>query len=349
MTTTDTTRLCRSFQTAPAAVPKADTAKYLRSGLTAEGFEAPDWLVPDLEDGTAPSMKDEALENTVDLLGTHDFAGECWPRVEWSDTNAGLRERGRDQIETLVREVDDYVDGVVVPKVGGIEDFDRVCRTLADVRETYDVPQDEIGLAIILETAQARSALREIARRGSDSPLSAIVFGPVDYTAQLGGRDVGSGRPRWDGTLEALSIETSANDLLAIGGPFDELFTTRAGVTAYQAEAYADQIEHEAHLGLDGSWSLHPKQTVQANHVHMPLPDELDRAIDRIERATAALDEGTGAVSIDGQMIDEATIKNFRNTVSLVRAIDDRAPQQTASRYDEELLSHARDIDLTRP
>ncbi|MFC3958250.1 L-malyl-CoA/beta-methylmalyl-CoA lyase [Halovivax cerinus] len=349
MNTNHTTRLCRSFQTAPAAVAKADTAKYLRSGLTAEGFEAPDWLVPDLEDGTAPSMKDAALENTIELLDEHEFAGEIWPRVEWSYDDARLRERGGEQIQSLVAEATESIDGVVVPKVGGVDDFRRVLTVLDDVTESAGVSSEAVGLAIILETARARSAVGDIARIGADSVLEAIVFGPVDYTAELGGRDLGDGRPRWDNVLEALSIETSANGLLSIGGPFDQLYTTRAGVTAYRADEYASQVEREAHLGLDGSWSLHPKQTVQANHVHMPRPAELDRAIDRIERATAALEDGTGAVAIDGQMIDEATIKNFRNAVSMVRTIDERAPAQTAAQYDDESLERARAIDISSP
>jgi len=44
---TDT--LCRTFQTAPAAIARDDSAKFLKSGLTADGFEAPDWLVPDVD------------------------------------------------------------------------------------------------------------------------------------------------------------------------------------------------------------------------------------------------------------------------------------------------------------
>ncbi len=341
-------RLCRSFQTAPAAVAKADTAKYLRSGLTADGFEAPDWLVPDLEDGTAPGKKAEGLENTIELLSAHSISGECWPRVEWSYADPSARERGRGQIDALVRETDSAIDGVVVPKLGGIDDLERVDETLSDLESTYGIEEESIGLSVILESARARSELREIAQLGGASRLHAIVFGPVDYTAELGGRDLGDGRPQWNGLLEALSYETSATGLLAIGGPFDELYTTRAGVRTYNGDAYASQVEREAHIGLDGSWSLHPKQTIQANHVHMPTPSELERAIRRIERAADAIAEGTGAVAIDGQMIDEATLKNFRNTVRTVRAIDERHPEQTTDRYDGELLERARSLELAR-
>ncbi|GAB3664093.1 L-malyl-CoA/beta-methylmalyl-CoA lyase [Halopiger thermotolerans] len=350
MTTDDTdtdVRLCRTFQTAPAAVPKDDSAKYLVSGLEADGFQAPDWLVPDLEDGTAPDMKAEGLENTIEHVPRHEFPGEIWPRVEWSYEDETDREKGRDQIDRLVSAIGDEIEGVVVPKVGRLEDVERAAEAVAEAEREHGYADGSIGISIIVETGRARSDLREISKFGEDSRLTALVFGPVDYTAELGGRDLGDGRPRWDGLLEALSNEASAAGLLSIGGPFDDLFKERAGLTYYNAEAYADQVEHEARLGLDGSWSLYPKQTIQANTIHMPTPDELERDVRKIERFNEAKREGTGAVTIDGQMVDEATFKNFVNTVRTVRTIDERRPDQTAEYYDDELLERALGIELS--
>ncbi|ELY75408.1 L-malyl-CoA/beta-methylmalyl-CoA lyase [Natrinema gari] len=344
---TDDIRLCRTFQTAPAAVPKDDSAKYLTSALEAEGFQAPDWLVPDMEDGTAPDMKAEGLENTIETVPEYDFPGEIWPRVEWSYEDAEYREKGRDQIDRLVAEIGDEIDGVVVPKVGRLEDVKRAAKVVAEAEAEHGYDDGSIGLSVIVETGRARSDLRDISKFGTDSRLTALVFGPVDYAAELGGRDLGDGMPRWDGLLEALSNEASAGGLLSIGGPFDDLFKERAGLTYYNADEYADQIEHEAQLGLDGSWSLYPKQTIQANTVHMPTPDELERDVHKIERFNEAKREGTGAVTIDGQMVDEATFKNFRNTVQQVRAIDDMRPAQTEEYYDAALLDRARDLELS--
>ncbi len=339
-------RLCRTFQTAPAAVPKDDTAKYLRSALTSEGFSAPDWVVPDLEDGTAPDMKAEGLENTIDLVAETNFPGEIWPRAQWSYDDEGLRERGREEIRSLVAEIGDEIAGVVVPKVGRLADVERAATAVADAEREAGHPDGSIGLSIIVETGRARSDLRQIARFGEDSRLTALVFGPVDYTAELGGRDMGDGRSRWDGLLEALSNEASASGLLSVGGPFDDLFKTRAGIRFYNADGYADQVEHEARLGLDGSWSLYPKQTIQANRIHMPTPDELERDVGKIERFHEAKAEGTGAVAIDGQMVDEATFKNFRNTVETARTIHRIRPEQTGKVYDEGLLERALDLEL---
>jgi len=342
------TRLCRTFQTAPAAVPRENSAKFLDSGLTSEGFSTPDWLVPDIEDGTAPSMKAEAVDNIVDRLPDHapDFAGEILPRVEWAYDDAEFRERGTEQVTRLAREVGGHLDGVVFPKVGRVEDVHEAAGVLAEAEREAGFEDGALDMAIILETAPARSDLREICAFAADSRLAGLVFGPVDYTAELGGRALHGERPRWDGLLEALSNETSAAGVVAIGGPFDQLFHERAGVSYYNAEGYADQVEHEATIGIDGSWSLHPKQTAQANRIHMPSTDELDRDLTKIEAFNDAKREGTGAVVVEGQMVDEATYKNFANTVLQVRAIDEAHPAQTSELYDADLLERALDVEL---
>ncbi|WP_324661594.1 L-malyl-CoA/beta-methylmalyl-CoA lyase [Haloarcula sediminis] len=342
------TRLCRTFQTAPAAVPRDNSAKFLESGLTSEGFSTPDWLVPDIEDGTAPSMKAEAIDNIVDRLPDHapDFAGEILPRVEWAYDDAQFRERGTEQVRRLASEVGDHLDGVVFPKVGRLDDVREAAGVLAEAEREAGLDDGALDMAIILETAPARSDLREICQFATESRLSGLVFGPVDYTAELGGRALGGERPRWDGLLEALSNETSAAGIVSIGGPFDQLFHERAGVSYYNAEGYADQVEHEATIGIDGSWSLHPKQTAQANRIHMPSSEELDRDLTKIEAFNEAKREGTGAVVVDGQMVDEATYKNFANTVLTVRAIDETHPAQTDECYDDDLLERALDVEL---
>ncbi|SFK84792.1 beta-methylmalyl-CoA/(S)-malyl-CoA lyase [Halogranum rubrum] len=343
--TTDKPRLCRTFQTAPAAVPRENTAKYLDSGLSATGFEKPDWLVPDIEDGTAPDMKTQALDNIVERLPDAEFVGEVWPRVEWSYEDERFRERGREQIRTLVREVGEFLDGVVVPKVGRLDDVKRAEQVVAEAEREYGYPEGSVGLSVIVESARAVSDLRAIAEWGGDSRLRGLVFGPVDYTAELGGRELDGQQASWDSLLWSLSNESSANDLVALGGPFDRLFGERAGVRFYNGEAYADQIEREAQVGLDGSWSLHPNQTAQANRIHMPSPDELASAIHRIESFDEAKGGGTGAVMVDGQMVDEATYKNFVNTVETVRVIHDAVPEQTTTLYDDSQLDRALSLD----
>jgi beta-methylmalyl-CoA/(S)-malyl-CoA lyase len=295
--------------------------------------------VPDLEDGTAPEMKAEALENVRTLLPKYApaFAGEIWPRVEWAYDDKATRDRGIDQIETLAERVGDHLNGFVVPKVGRLDNVKAAESVVATAAREADT---DLELAVIVESARARSDLHEIAALGRKSRLAALVFGPVDYTAELGGRAI-DGRPMWSGLYEELSNEASANDLIAIGGPFDHLFRERAGVSFYNGDEYADHVEREARVGLDGSWSLHPNQTAQANRIHLPTGDELSTAVRNIETFAEAKETGTGAVAIDGQMVDEATLKNFQNTVETVRTVHTAHDEQTRDRYDDDLLNRA--------
>jgi beta-methylmalyl-CoA/(S)-malyl-CoA lyase len=78
----------------------------------------------------------------------------------------------------------------------------------------------------------------------------------------------------------------------------------------------------------------------------MPTTEELEQDLRKIEAFNDAKREGTGAVVVSGQMVDEATYKNFANTVLKVRAIDDTHPAQTAECYDAGLLERALDVEL---
>ena len=70
-------------------------------------------------------------------------------------------------------------------------------------------------------------------------------------------------------------------------------------------------------LGFDGKWCIHPAQVPIVNEVFSPTEGELSwakKVVEAYERANAA---GSGAVSVDGQMVDAASIKMARNTLDL--------------------------------
>jgi citrate lyase beta subunit len=73
-------------------------------------------------------------------------------------------------------------------------------------------------------------------------------------------------------------------------------------------------------LGFDGKWCIHPGQVDTVNEVFSPTEKELEwarKVVSAYEEANAA---GSGAISIDGNMIDAASIKMAHNTLDLARA-----------------------------
>jgi citrate lyase subunit beta/citryl-CoA lyase len=75
-------------------------------------------------------------------------------------------------------------------------------------------------------------------------------------------------------------------------------------------------------LGFDGKWCIHPAQISVVNEVFSPTEKEIEwarKVVAAYEEANAA---GSGAISLDGQMIDAASIRMARNTLDLAPGAD---------------------------
>ena len=71
-------------------------------------------------------------------------------------------------------------------------------------------------------------------------------------------------------------------------------------------------------LGCEGKWAIHPSQIALANEVFTPSEAEVERARRILEAMEQAAAEGKGAVSLDGKLIDAASIKMAENLVARV-------------------------------
>jgi citrate lyase subunit beta / citryl-CoA lyase len=89
-------------------------------------------------------------------------------------------------------------------------------------------------------------------------------------------------------------VAARANGLQAIDGPY-------LGVEP--DEPFQAAAARARDLGFDGKWVIHPSQIEAVNELFLPTEAELERA----RAVIAALDAaGQGAVSLDGEMLDEA-------------------------------------------
>jgi malyl-CoA/(S)-citramalyl-CoA lyase len=78
-------------------------------------------------------------------------------------------------------------------------------------------------------------------------------------------------------------------------------------------------------LGFEGKWVIHPGQIELVNDVFSPGVEELDKAR-RIMTAMAEAEvEGFGAVTLDGRMIDIASIRQAEALVRKCEAIAARS------------------------
>jgi malyl-CoA/(S)-citramalyl-CoA lyase len=100
-----------------------------------------------------------------------------------------------------------------------------------------------------------------------------------------------------------------ARALRPIDGPFGDF---------EDADGYRSAARRAAALGCEGKWAIHPSQIELANEVFTPAAAEIDRAERILQAMEEAAKEGKGAVSLDGRLIDAASIRMAENLVRKV-------------------------------
>ncbi|XVH31983.1 HpcH/HpaI aldolase/citrate lyase family protein [Haloferacaceae archaeon DSL9] len=261
----------------------------------------------DLEDSVAPNEKVDARRNIIEGLIEYD----------WSETLPCYRMNGvdtrwwYDDIIEVVGQAGEYLETIMVPMANNPETVKSVDHLLTQVEANNDLEVGRIGLQAQIESAEGMTKVAEVAR--ASDRLESLVFGPGDYTASVGaaGLTIGSGTGYpghyWHYQLARIAHAAKAEGLQVIDGPYAEIEDT---------EGFRDSCRHASLLGCNGKWAIHPSQIEPANEVFAPSREEAEKARRIVEAYDEAKAEGRGAVSVDGEMVDEATDKMARGIVA---------------------------------
>ena len=104
----------------------------------------------------------------------------------------------------------------------------------------------------------------------------------------------------WHYALARMVVAARANGLRPIDGPFGDF---------QDPDGYRAAAKRAAVLGCEGKWAIHPSQLALANEVMSPSEAEITKANRILEAMKTAAAEGRGAVSLDGRLIDYASIR----------------------------------------
>ena len=78
-------------------------------------------------------------------------------------------------------------------------------------------------------------------------------------------------------------------------------------------------------LGYEGKWAIHPSQIDLANQVYTPSQAEVTKARRIMDAMAQAAREGRGAVSLDGRLIDIASIRMAQALIAKADSITEAA------------------------
>jgi malyl-CoA/(S)-citramalyl-CoA lyase len=291
----------------------------------------------DLEDAVAPDDKEQARRNVVDALRELDFS-RCSTsiRINGLDTHYCYRD-----IVDVVEQAGRHVDTILIPKVSCAGDVHLVATLLTQIEEAVGLER-RIGISVLIETAIGMVNVDEIASACPER-MEAMVFGVADYaasiqshTTSIGGIDTNySVGPdlgdQWHYPLSRIAVTARAHGLRPIDGPYGD-FT--------DPEGYLQSARRAAVLGYEGKWAIHPSQIALANEVFTPHEHLIERTHRIIAAMREAARDGKGAVSLDGRLIDAASIRMAENLLAKLELIEQRERDEQ-SQPDRALLSAA--------
>jgi malyl-CoA/(S)-citramalyl-CoA lyase len=308
-----------SFTIIEQATPRLHRSELAVPGSNPGMFEkaaksAADIIFLDVEDAVAPDDKEQARKNIV--AGLND--------IDWGTKTMMIRINGLDT-HYMYRDVVDIVeacprlDMILIPKAGVPADVYAVDMLVTQI-ETAKKRKKRIGFEVLIETALGMANVEAIAQ--SSKRLEAMSFGAADYAAStrarttvIGGvnadygvltdKDASGNRAyywadQWHAAQTRMMVACRAYGLRPIDGPFGDFG---------DPDGYIAAAKRAAVLGYEGKWAIHPSQIAFANQVFTPSEAEVTKARRIVAAMADAAKAGKGAVSLDGRMIDIASIR----------------------------------------
>lgn len=276
----------------PLVVP-ASSSKMIDKSVTLEA----DAFVFDLEDGVAPSAKDEARRN-IGKLGDLDFGSrEVAVRINGIGTPWFL--------DDLLAIENAAIDTVVIPKVHGPDDV-VVVETLIRQFSLRGRSRD-LSLQLLIESAAGVETAGEIAKK---SPLvEAIIFGAGDYAADVGGSMTRNGLSYARGRIAVAAAAARIEAIDYVHPIFDD------------DDGLRDQVDEAKEMGYRGKWAIHPRQLPIINQGFSPTAEEVNEAIRMLSAYETAKAAGKGSTSYNGMLLDEPVLAIMRQRVEIARRI----------------------------
>jgi malyl-CoA/(S)-citramalyl-CoA lyase len=309
-----------SFYTVEQAPARLNRSELAVPGSQPQLFEkaakgGADVIFLDLEDAVAPDDKSQARKNIIQAVGDIDWGRKVLSvRINGLDTHYMYRD-----VVDLLEQCSDRLDLIMIPKVGTASDvyaIDMLCTQI----ETAMGRKKRVGFELIIESALGMQNINEISAASKRN--ESLHFGVADYAASTKARTTSIGganadyavltEPLGDGLREThwgdmwhyaisrLVVAARANGLRPIDGPFGNFS---------DGDAFRAAGLRAAVLGCEGKWAIHPSQVPLANDVMSPSEADVARAKRIISAMADAAKAGKGAVSLEGRLIDYASIR----------------------------------------
>jgi len=252
-----------------------------------------DVVVIELEDGVSPENKEFARMEAGRKIEQMDFGNkEVALRINRISTLHGLED-----MKAMAKWVK-KPDLVLLPKVesaGEVRIYDDLISQM----------KAELEFMVMIESSRG---ILNAAKIVSASPrVSCLALGVADLSAELGSQ------MSWDAMFAHRASMVLACGLTGIM-PIDSPYLNIRDETGLLKEC-----KKVRELGYTGKLCIHPSQLAPVNGAFTPSAEEVARSR-RIVKAAET--QGTGALVLDGKMVDTPVIKSAQRIVEAVERLD---------------------------
>ena len=261
-----------------------------------------DNVILDLEDAVSPDQKDAArilVRNAIKAIGFDNV--ELTVRINSLDTPYW-----KDDLEEVVPLSPDLI---MPTKVNSAADVLTLDAAIAGIEKKCGLDAGTVKLIPLIETAQG---LENAASIASACPrVAAIFLGAEDLTADL----------RCPRTKEGTEIFYARSRMVSAA--------RAAGVDVYDTpftdvnddEGIVKDAQFARSMGFTGKACISPRHVRAVNEAFSPTQKEIDYAYEVLEAIRQAKEQGRGAISLHGKMIDKPIVLRAEQTIAMAEAI----------------------------
>ena len=214
--------------------------------------------------------------------------------------------------------------GVVLPKTEAANDVIEVSEWISELEYRQGLTSESLALIPLLETSRGILSANDIAT--ASRRIIAVAFGRLDFSRDMG-----------------ISLSQEGQEILYAMSHV-ALVARAAGVTAIDSPCVEfrdlNRLQCEAQrarqLGFRGKLLIHPCQIEWVHRVFSPSDEELAYAQKVKEAFESAEARGLGAVSLEGTMIDIASLRQAEEVLSWAEAIRSRCGDSQPERKSAE-------------
>ena len=261
-----------------------------------------DAVILDLEDAVAPAEKDAArilVRNAVSRMG---FGG-CEVIVRINAIDTPYWQKDLDAIIPVGPSL------IMPPKTTSAQDVLAVDAYITQLEGKLGLKNGSVGLIPLIETALGVENAYQIA--SACKRVRAIFLGGEDLTADLRckrtkeGHEIAYARSRMVCAARAAGVEV-----------YDTPFTD-----VNDDEGIYTDAQYAKSLGFTGKSAISPRHVKAINEVFSPTKADIDYAYEVMEAIRIGKEQGKGAVSLRGKMIDAPIVARAQQTIDAAIAL----------------------------